>query len=77
MINDLLKPWGWTAAAGALFLLSWLIPLLVAPVLLIGSLAAGLLGYFRQEGGGLPPVGITIISTLSLVVVLNMLFFTQ
>ena len=67
----------WTIAAAALFLLSFLTPLLVSPLLLIWALVAGLLGYFRKEWGGLPPVVITIVSSIFLVVVLNRLFFAQ
>ena len=77
MNADLLKTSGWTIAAAGLFLLSFLAPLLVAPLLLIWSLVAGLLGYFRKEWGGLPPVVITIVSSIFLVVVLNRLFFAQ
>ena len=75
MTGDLLKTSGWTIGAAALFILSFLVPLLAAPLLLIWSLVAGLLGYFRKEWGGLPPVLITIISSIFLVVVLNRLFF--
>ena len=67
----------WTITAGFLFLLSFLTPLLVSPLLLIWALVAGLLGYFRKEWGGLPPVVITMLSCIFLVVVLNRLFFAQ
>ncbi len=77
MTADLLKTAGWTIAAAAFFILSFFVPLLAAPLLLIWSLVAGLLGYFRKEWGGLPPVGITIASAIFLVVVLNKLFFAQ
>jgi hypothetical protein len=77
MTGDLLKTSGWTAGAAALFILSFLVPLLAAPLLLIWALVAGLLGYFRKEWGGLPPVLITIVSSIFLVVVLNRLFFAQ
>ena len=75
MTAELLKTSGWTLAAAALFLLSFLSPLLVAPLLLIWSLVAGLLGYFRQEWGGLPPAALTVLSAIFLVVVLNRLFW--
>ena len=77
MTKDLLKNSGWTIAAAGFLLLSFLAPLLVAPLLLIWSLVAGLLGYFRKEWGGMPPVVITILSSIFLVVVLNRLFFAQ
>lgn len=77
MTADLLKTSGWTIAAAGLFLLSFATPLLVAPLLLIWSLVAGLIGYFRKEWGGRPPVAITIVSAIFLVVVLNKLFFAQ
>lgn len=70
-----IKTLGWTITAAVLFLLSLVIPPLVAPVLLMGALVAGLLGYFQKEWGGLPPVVITIVSFIFLVVVLNKLFF--
>jgi hypothetical protein len=77
MTGDLWKTSGWTLGAAALFILSFLVPLLAAPLLLIWALVAGLLGYFRKEWGGLPPVLITIVSSIFLVVVLNRLFFAQ
>jgi hypothetical protein len=77
MNGDLWKTSGWTLGAAALFILSFLVPLLAAPLLLIWALVAGLLGYFRKEWGGLPPVLITIVSSIFLVVVLNRLFFAQ
>jgi hypothetical protein len=77
MTPQSIKESGWTITAAALFLLSFLIPLIAAPVLLMGSLAAGLLGYFQKEFGGLPPVALTILSFIALVVFLNRLFFTQ
>ena len=77
MTTDFLKSSGWTLAAAALFLFAFLAPSLAAPLLLIWSLVAGLLGYFRKEWGGLPPVVITILSAVFLVVVLNRLFFAQ
>ena len=77
MTKDLLKTSGWTIAAAGLLLLSFLAPLLVGPLLLIWSLVAGLLGYFRKEWGGIPPVVITILSSIFLVVFLNKLFFAQ
>ncbi len=67
----------WTIIAAVLFLLSFMTPALAAPLLLIWALVAGLLGYFRKEWGGLPPVVITILSFIFLVVVLNRLFFAQ
>jgi hypothetical protein len=67
----------WTITAAILFLLSFVTPPLAAPLLLIWALVAGLLGYFRKEWGGLPPVVITILSFIFLVVVLNQLFFAQ
>jgi hypothetical protein len=72
---DLLKTSGWTIAAAALFFLSFITPLLASPLLLIWSLVAGLLGYFRKEWGGLPPVVITMLSFIFLIVALNKLFF--
>jgi hypothetical protein len=77
MTTDLLKTSGWTLAAAGLFLLSFLVPLLAAPLLLIWALVAGLLGYFRKEWDGLPPVIITVLSAIFLVVVLNRLFMAQ
>jgi hypothetical protein len=49
MNADLLKTSGWTIAAAGLLLISFLAPL-VAPLLLIWSLVAGLLGYFGRMG---------------------------
>jgi hypothetical protein len=77
VIKQLFKTSPWTITAAALFLLSFLIPLLVAPVLLIGALVSGWLGYFQKEWGGLPPILITILSFIFLVVVLNRLYFAQ
>jgi len=77
MTKDLLKTSGWTIAAAGLLLLSFFAPLLVAPLLLLWSLVAGLLGYFRKEWGGSPPVVITIVSSIFLAVFLNKLFFAQ
>jgi hypothetical protein len=77
MTADLLKTSGWTLTAAAFFVLSFLTPLLITPLLLIWSLVAGLLGYFRKERGGLPAVIITIVSAIFLIVVLNRLFFAQ
>jgi hypothetical protein len=77
MTAELLKNSGWTIAAAALFLLSLLSPLMAAPLLLIWSGVAGLFGYFRKEWGGLPPVIITIVSSIFLVIVFNRLFFAQ
>lgn len=77
MITNFLKTSGWTITAAVLFLFAFPAPPLAAPLLLIWSPVAGLLGYFRKEWGGLPPVVITIVSTSYLVVVLNRLFFAQ
>jgi hypothetical protein len=77
MAAQSIKTLGWTITAAVLFFLSLVIPPLVAPVLLMGALVAGLLGYFQKEWGGLPPVVITILSFIFLVVVLNRLFFAQ
>jgi hypothetical protein len=77
MTAQLFKTSAWTIAAAGLFLLSFMTPLLVAPVLLIGALASGWLGYFRKEWGGRPPIVITILSFIFLVVVLNKLYFAQ
>jgi hypothetical protein len=77
MTTDFFKTSGWTIAAAVLFFLAFLSPLVVAPLLLIWSLVAGLFGYFRKEWGGRPPVVITILSAIFLVVVLNRLFLAQ
>jgi hypothetical protein len=77
MTAEFLKNSGWSLAAAALLLLAFLSPLMAAPLLLIWSGVAGLLGYFRKEWGGLPPAIITILSAVFLVVALNRLFFTQ
>jgi hypothetical protein len=52
------------------------VPPLAAPLLLIPALVSGWLGYFRKEWGGRPPIVITIVSFIFLVVVLNRLYFT-
>lgn len=77
MTTDLLKTSGWTLAAAVLFLLSFLTPLLVAPVLLMAALVSGWLGYFQKEWGGKPPIIITLLSFIFLVVVLNRLYFSS
>lgn len=77
MNTVLLKTSGWTIAAALLFLLSFITPLLVAPILLMASLVSGWLGYFQKEWGGRPPIVITILSFIFLVVVLNRLYFAQ
>ena len=77
MTTQLLKTSGWTITAAALFLISLVMPLLVAPVLLIAALVSGWLGYFRKEWGGRPPIVIAILSFIFLVVVLNKLYFAQ
>ena len=51
MTAELLKTSGWTIAAAVLFLLAFLSPLVVAPLLLIWSLVAGLLRLFPQRMG--------------------------
>jgi hypothetical protein len=75
MTTDLLKTSGWTITAAALLLLSFVVPSLVAPLLLIAALVSGWLGYFRKEWGGRPPIVITLLSFIFLVVVLNRLYF--
>jgi hypothetical protein len=77
MIAQLFTTSGWTITAAALFVISLVMPLLVAPVLLIGALVSGWLGYFRKEWGGRPPIIITVVSFIFLVVVLNKLYFAQ
>jgi hypothetical protein len=75
MTTDLLKTSGWTLTAAALFLFSFVVPSLIAPLLLIAALVSGWLGYFRKEWGGRPPIVITILSFIFLIVVLNRLYF--
>jgi hypothetical protein len=75
MTTDLLKTSGWTITAAALFLLSFVVPSLIAPLLLIAALVSGWLGYFRKEWGGRPPIMITLLSFIFLIVVLNRLYF--
>ncbi len=70
MTVQLFKTSAWTITAAILFLLSFVTPSLAAPLLLIGALVAGLLGYFRKEWGGIPAIFITMVSVLFLVVVL-------
>jgi hypothetical protein len=77
MNTDLLKTSGWTITAALLFLLSFITPLLVAPILLMAALVSGWLGYFQKEWGGRPPIVITLLSFIFLVVVLNRLYFAQ
>jgi hypothetical protein len=74
---DLFKSLPWTIAAATFLMLSFFVPLLAAPLLLIWALVAGLLGYFRREWSGLPAIGITMLSAIFLVLVLNRLFFAQ
>jgi hypothetical protein len=75
MTTDLLKTSGWTITAAALFLFSFVVPSLIAPLLLIAALVSGWLGYFRKEWGGRPPIVITLLSFIFLIVVLNRLYF--
>ena len=75
MSTDLFKTSGWTITAAALFLLSFVVPSLAAPLLLIPALVSGWLGYFRKEWGGRPPIVITLLSFIFLIVVLNRLYF--
>jgi hypothetical protein len=75
MFTDLFKTSGWTITAAALFFLSFVVPSLIAPLLLIAALVSGWLGYFRKEWGGRPPIVITLLSFIFLIVVLNRLYF--
>jgi hypothetical protein len=75
MTTDLLKTSGWTITAAALFLFSFVVPSLIAPLLLIAALVSGWLGYFRKKWGGRPPIVITLLSFIFLIVVLNRLYF--
>jgi len=49
MPAQLLKTTGWIITAATLFLISLVMPLLVAPMLLIRALVSGWLGYFRKK----------------------------
>jgi len=60
MFAQLLKTTGWTITAATLFLISLVVPLLVAPMLLIRALVSSLLGFFRKEWAGKPPIVIAI-----------------